>query len=406
MSHEKVAAPAQTYDLNIVASILGRYAVPSLDQASRNELSGMAADTTDMIRTARAPEVPHTAPELLRESINFDQKLLTQLDNGPASELMNSSQRSHIRRLILGHMASCQSMLQGNIRQDVLVEPSEIANAYGLNTMWSDGERIVAEEAKRWQEYATHPAVPEDLMKQISNDETKQLLELMWHYVIEEETSPDVNVYLTDTPQDYHVFWAPLANGLDYTTPRQYDRAIQLSFDLPHNATHLAHLAAIGNSGSDRYDDNMSQRAYFEAATVFSEFKATNVAQDSPDFTESMADIYKTDMSPANLANWVVQDRGYEFKLRAARYMADLAMVQGARFDEAVAEIVSVIGVPHEHAEKEAMKYLPWTGLGAAYTFGYRKLVDKGISSVQQVLRTSDGRAITSWEQQDQIRID
>lgn len=397
---ETVVAPAETYKLNTLASVLGRYAVPDLSKETVEQVGAMLDVVVDDVQAYDVPEVPHTSPMLLEEAQKFDEKLLAQAQQGPATQYMTRAQQTAVTSILERHRTFCFGAQEGHPSWERLVTPGAIAVSYGLPDLWSDTSGVIQSEVQRWGRATEHPAVLPILEQKVGLQETKELLGLMWRKVVGVNRIPEVDVSLTDDDKNYHVYWAPVADTLDYTTPRSYDRATQLSFDLPHNATHLAHLDAMDEtSGAARYDDSMAQRAYFEAATVFSEYNAVQVAEADPEFGEELTDILRANgaSTPTEIAEWVAQDRKYEFKLRVARYAADVLMMEGAPLVEIVATISRTFGIPAEDAEKETRKYAAWTGLGAAYTFGYRQLLANGVTAVTDAIQDKGGEAITSW---------
>lgn len=398
---ELLNEPAQTYQLNVVASALGRFASPHIDTESVRQATDMLGQTVDAMIQDPKPVVPHTNAVLLTEAATFDEKLHFQLASGRVNSLLPKKLLDLTMGIVEGHRENCIRLSEKSPQAEMLVDPSAIADAYGLSDLWTNAEATMREETMEWAPFGDHPQVPDDLKQSVDLEETKQLMRLMWRHVIRAPRTPEVNTYLTDDTGQYHVFWAPMADSLDYATPSNYDRATQLSFDLPHNATHLAHLDALqSGDGVFRYNDNMAQRAYFEAATVFSEYRTVQEAAGNKDFIHEMHDILKpTHLSPDELADWVVQDRGYEFKLRAARYAADVLMINGASFQDTTHEIADVLDIPLSDAEKETKKYLAWTGLGAVYSFGYRKLRDMGTENVADIFTDNQGRAVSSWTQ-------
>lgn len=394
--------PAQTYQLNVLSNIVGRLATPYIDDLSSRQVGLMFDDVIDDIRQDQKPEVPHTNPHLLSEAINFDKKLLSQLSKGPATERLSRVAINAAVKTVTKHAQTCATIRdKSTTNSEVLIDPALIAKSYGLPDLWKETDHVIREEAEKWSSFEKHPEVPSALTKKVDLAETTNLMRLMWHHVIETPSYPEVNTYLTDNEEMYHVFWAPLSDTLDYATPREYDRATQLSFDLPHNATHLAHLNAMDPAlGAFRYDDNMAQRAYFEAVTVFSEYKTIQHSRDNDIFKSELYDILQPEgITEQELAEWMVKDRGYEFKLRAARYAADVLMLQGASFTETTEEISKTFNIPISDAEKETKKYLPWTGLGAVYSFGYKKLESLGLDNVHDAIVDENGNALTSWMQ-------
>lgn len=393
--------PAVTYQLNVLASAIGRFAVPDMDLETIQQAADMCEQAIDAIRGGGKPAVPHTNPVLLQEAQSFDEKLRRQLVYGSAQYFLPKNVLDVALETVDRHTEVCAELANGSAAPRLLVDPSEIADAYGITDLWDGTEEMIDAEADRWAMFCEHPRVPKDLEKPVSAIDTASMMKIMWDHVIGIDEHPVVRTYLTKYPEAYHVYWAPLADKLDYTTPTTYDRATQLSFDIPHNATHLAHLDAISDDlGVFRYDDSMSQRAFFEAAAVYSELRGMEEARTNPGFTAKLSEALNLrSMSSEELAEWIAQDRGYEFKLRAARYAADTLMIRGASFEETVHEVADALQIPLADSEKESRKYIAWTGLGAVYTAGYRKLEQSGIVKVKDVLVDTDGRAITSWRQ-------
>jgi hypothetical protein len=398
---ELLREPAQTYQLNVLASALGRFASPDIDQQSIQQATELTDQVVESIREEPKPLVPHTNPVLLEEAAAFDAKLYGQLTRGRAATFLPRSILGAATEIVLGHKEACTELRGKDAPTEMLVAPAAIAEAYGLTDLWDGADALMRDEATTWASFRRHPEVTTDLQRTVSLDETRDLMRLMWRHVIEAPAFPDVNTYLTDTPEHFHVFWAPMSDSLDYATPRAYDRATQLSFDLPHNATHLAHLDALrSRAGVFRYDDSMALRAYFEAATVFSEYKTIDQARTNGAFVDELhAIINPAHMSKEDLGRWVADDRGYEFKLRAARYAADVLMINGQSFVETTHEVAALLDIPMNDAEKETRKYLAWTGLGAVYSFGYRKLRELGTERVMDVLVDDAGNAVSSWKQ-------
>lgn len=398
---ELLSEPAQTYQLNVLASALGRFASPDIDPRSVQQTTELVDQVVGSIREEAKPPVPHTNPVLLEEAGAFDAKLHNQLTRGRAAAFLPRSILGAATDIVRGHSEVCAEMRGKDAAAEMLVAPEAIAEAYGLPDLWHGADALMRDEAAAWESFKRHPVVTADLQRRVSLGETRDLMRLMWRHVIEAPTFPEVNTYLTDNPEHFHVFWAPLSDTLDYATPKSYDRATQLSFDLPHNATHLAHLEALrSGAGVFRYDDSMALRAYFEAATVFSEYQTIGHAQENGAFVDELHAIINPDhISKEALGRWIADDRGYEFKLRAARYAADVLMINGQSFVETTHEVAALLDIPLTDAEKETRKYLAWTGLGAVYSFGYRKLRELGTERVMDVLVDDSGNAITSWKQ-------
>jgi hypothetical protein len=393
--------PAQTYQFNVLASAIGRFAPPNIDSHTINQSVAMFDNVVEVIREQAKPPVPHTCNTLLDEAMAFDLKLNRQLKSGPAAAYLSSKAISAAVEIVTDHVASCQALKTKDNSYEMLIDAESVAINYGLYDMWTNTDNVILEEAAKWSAFREHPEVGSDLLKKIGVDETKNMMSLMWTHIIGISDHPKTRIYSTDSASRYHLYWAPLYDTLDYATPASYDRATQLSFDLPHNAAHLAHLGAMKSDlGVYRYNDCMAQRAYFEAVAVLSEFHTFEQAQTNTDFTDEMYNILKPNyLTKEALADWVVRDRGYEFKLRAARYAADVMMINGQGFSDTIHSISETFDIPLVAATKEAKKYLPWTGLGSIYSCGYKKLQSLGIRNTKEAITNSDGGVITSWAQ-------
>lgn len=399
---EKSYFPAETYKLNVLASVLGRYAIPDLSQKSFHQIGEMLDATTELLEKNDAPEVPHTEPVLLEEAALFDQKLLQQLEVGPASNLLNGTHRKKLTSIIARHQDFCLDAYNRSAKSELLTNPRAVACAYELPDLFNNSQQIIHEEVQKWGYSTEHPATNNILQQKVNIGETKGLIRLMAEKVIGISVELNVNAYITDDVDNYHVFWAPHAEGLDYATPSSYDRATQLSFDLPHNVSHLVHLQAMKNeAGAMRYIDDPASRAYFEAIAVLSEHDIYWQLKNSPELAAEI--LAACSLEPGNsfaaeLAKWIVEDRKYEFKLRASRYAADVLMLEGQDFASTANSIQNTFGISKTDAENEVKKYLPWTGLGAAYTYGYRELLNYGYKKPRDAILLN-GKVITSWSQ-------
>lgn len=397
----EAVAPAETYQINTLACAVGRFAIKDIDQETVRQANELVDLSLEGFDAQNVPAVPHTQPELLEQAVAFDRKLQGQLRAGPASELLARPQVEKSLQILTTHEEYCLKVLEGGGTRELLVEPTAVAQAYGLPDMWDKAKETVEAELERYGKMTQHPAVPPQLAERVGLEETQKLVGFMWQQVLGVKDSLTANIYMTGLQSQYHLFWTPAAKNLDYTTPATYDRATQLSFDVPHNVAHLAHLTALdSNEGAHRYDDSMGQRAYFEAVAVLSERVITDALEKDPKIGEGLAELFRLDhktLSAEQLTEWMIQDRKFEFKLRAARLYADMLIIEGATFEDTIHEVAGKLGITPAQAEAETKKYLPWTGLGAVYTLGYRRMLETGTTSVPNAIRTAEGQPIRSW---------
>jgi hypothetical protein len=71
--------------------------------------------------------------------------------------------------------------------------------------------------------------------------------------------------------------------------------------------------------------------------------------------------------------------------------------LKGKSFSENADIIQKQLGIPQNDAIAEAQKYYAWTGLGAAYTLGYNRLLSNKIDNAREAMTTSNGKLLFSW---------
>jgi len=224
--------------------------------------------------------------------------------------------------------------------------------------------------------------------------ETRRLINVIKKTILAIDIPLFATIYLTQKPEDYHLFWSLTDEGSDYATPTEYGLDTQLSFDLPHNVSHLVHLSLLREQGVYGYIDDMATRAFFEAIAVFSEMEIAQKLDTDPVAVSAISTALNSnrDISETSLKEWIVADRSFEFRLRASRLLADLLAIEGAPLPEIIDIVSTTVQIPKHVAEAEVTKYLPWTGLGAIYTLGYRRLEQAGVTSVSDVLHDKPPR--------------
>ena len=62
-------------------------------------------------------------------------------------------------------------------------------------------------------------------------------------------------------------------------------------------------------------------------------------------------------------------------------------------------ELISTSSISQRDAISEAQKYYAWTGLGAAYTLGYNRLLLHGIQNARDAMTCSNGNLLLSWDE-------
>ncbi len=393
--------PAKSYGMNVVAEIAAKLGVEGLQVHEVAQLGEALDEQVTKLNDAGMPELPLWEPEAIKLAQQFNRKVLGMLDKNVAPRLEEALVEK-ARSLVVGQCVRLDEVESGDQATPTdIVPPAEIASAFGIGELFDEAEDILAAELDEWSHQTNHPSIPARLAECTTDGITRQLVEAAWQDLLGATDALDANVYLTDTLDRYHLYWASFDGRLDYATPEGYPLETQLSFDVPHNAAHLLHLHRL-DAGVLGYLDRMPERAYFESVALLAEYMVTREVSSSPYF-DKLASILG--MSVEDTYNWIQADRSYEFKLRAARFLGDVLVSQGQSFSVAVKEVASRLQIPEEHARAEVSKYLPWLGLNAVYIKGFRKLLSRGVSTVQQAIEPRPGTVVRSWDDLDRAQL-
>lgn len=388
--------PAKSYGMNVVAEIAAKFGIEGLQVDEVAQLSQALDEQVTKLNDAEVPELPLWAPEAIKLAQQFNIKVLGLLDKNVAPQLEEALVEK-ARSLVLGQCVRLDEVESGvQTAPTDIVPPAEIASAFGIDELFDEAENTLATELEEWSHQINHPRIPARLAERTTEGMTRQLVEAAWRDLFGATDDIDAKVYLTAACDRYHLYWATLDGRLDYATPEDYPLETQLSFDVPHNAAHLLHLHKL-DAGVLGYLDRMPERAYFESVALLAEYMVTREEVGSSPYFDKLASILG--MSVDDTYNWVQADRSYEFKLRAARFLGDVLVSQGQSFDDAVKEVASTLQIPEEHARAEVSKYLPWLGLNAVYTKGFRKLIRSGINSVVDAIEPVKGMVARSWNE-------
>lgn len=387
--------PAKSYDLNMLASVLGRAQVHRLTPETQSQIVTATDEVVSILEDKTKPPVPHTEKHLVQQALKFVDKLRHMLSTPEVGRALEPAQKKKISELLASFEKAVQGMGQAQHRN--LISPAEIEEMFQFYGIWETGATELESDLSRWTEMQ-HPIVPDALQQPVDVLETRRLIEVIKRTILATDIPLFAAVYLTQKPEDYHLFWSLTQEGSDYVTPEGYGLDTQLSFDLPHNVAHLIHLSLLREHGVYGYIDDMATRAFFEAVAVFSEMEIINKLDTDPGAIAAISAALNQDrnISENKLKAWMIADRSFEFRLRASRLLADLLAIEGASLPEIVDVVSRTVQIPRETAEAEVRKYLPWTGLGAIYTLGYRRLEQAGITSVSEVLQN---KPPSTWNQ-------
>lgn len=386
----------------MAASLTSRHNNPRLTEDDVKNLDDELDKSIDFLSSEDTPLVPRLDSMLATELVKFVDKMESMLHSTTISERMSDDRNKRLQELLQRFRGELEVM-STTVGSENLVSKDEIEKMLGFQKMWEDAERTVVEDASRWSE-KSHPDIPEALTYPIEIEETEKLIDVMKNVVLGYDMPLFARMALINNPSDYHLFWSVTMEGPDYVTPSGYGLDTQLSFDLPHNVAHLAHLSRIKDRGIQAYIDDMATRAFFESVAVFSEYQIVEkLSQDSSvSFAIRSALSQKRDITPEDLSDWIKKDRSYEFNLRNARLLADVLAVEGVPFEEIVHIVSDTLKIPLDDTYKQVTKYFPWTGLGAIYTMGHRRLLESGVTSVGELL--SQEAVPTTWSEFERMK--
>lgn len=388
--------PAKVYDLAALSSLLARCNVKNLTQETAEQLADVYGVVMGILESSVKPDVAHNDPVLVQKSLSFLDRITRLGESDGVRAVFSDRERERIRKIIDRIRLRCRNILQGADKKEFFVTGEEIETSFGL-TIFSDIELAQAkDELDRWSE-TKHPAIPPDLRSKVNAEQTAKLIEYFKAEVFGVEPAFPIDVYTGGDPRNHHLFWSLKSDTVDYFTPESYDLATQLSFDIPHNVAHLAHLEAIRKKGATGFIDLMEERAFFEGVAVLAESLMIDVVKDDKQAQTIQRIIVPSGtLTPEALAEWIIQDRSYEFRLRAVRLLGDALTIKGGTFPEVADQVSRVVHLPHDEARAEIAKYYEFTGLGAVYTLGYRKFWNKNVFNPGQAI-TQNRKPVTTW---------
>lgn len=385
---------AKIYDLNILASALGKLQTYNLDEKSIKDIKKIIKYCIKEIYEVEKPLVSHNDPILIYETKKFVDKLIGMLNSKKVKGYLGKILCKNLYKILEDFKFECEKLKLQKVK--FFVSKEQIAEMFGFEEMWDIAQREFEEEVLIWK-YVKNPTVPEKLKLPVNDVETNRLIHIFNTNIFGFSSDLKVNSKIVRNYLDYHLFWDVTYSGISYVTPEFYGMNNQLSFDFPHNVSHLAHLYLLKKFGVMAYVDDMATRAFFEAVAVFSEYEMIEKLKNNPETVSKIKagfDYYR-DVDSQKLLRWMVADREYQLKLRNARLLSDILVMQGLSFSEVVENVRRCLKIPLETAKGEVLKYYPWTGLGAIYTLGYRKLKRLGIIELKDVLK---GKPPVTWD--------
>ncbi len=257
---------------------------------------------------------------------------------------------------------------------------------FWIENLFNNIESITDSELSKYSEY-NHPKNLDLDSIIISIDEVKELCKY-WIWEILECDPIDVNIAKPWLQDSHSLLWNSTQESINYYIPNM-SIAQYLSFDIPHNMTHLIHLNRIWE-GTISYLDWMERRAFSEALSVLSESliyeKLDSSSIVSDDFYEILKKNLDGKICREDFHDWMLKDRSFEFRLRLVRLLWDYFLLSNNSLDEVVNLVVDITKVDSILVRNEILKYISELGLWAIYTVGYNNLRSVWYSNPSDIL--------------------
>lgn len=387
--------PAKTYDVNILSSLIGRCYLKNLSKHDHESINGLIEEVLRILALDK-PVVPHTDPALLK-------KFKAQL-----TRICQLAEDQQVQRIIENLIKDLQRSIQ-NLLNDVHdVNPTDgfsitlaqIEEMLGMKGAFNSALEVAKKELKDKDEHREHPAIPQALNMQVSIEETRRLIEYVIGEIFLIPIPKRWSASIINDPRGHHLFWATTENLIQYATPDHYDLATQFSFDIPHNAAHIAHLGAHENLDVSTYIDTMSERSFFESVAVLSEHQIIKLLKKNSHTAKQIHSKLDENrkITVEELHHWMLADRIFEARLRVARLLGDCFTLERFSSEETTTMVSNATGLDLNIVRNEILKYYTVTGLGGVYVLGSNRMMAMGIENPKDAIVDTQGKVIRSWE--------
>ena len=259
------------------------------------------------------------------------------------------------------------------------ISQQRISEVFEFDWLFVDAEKKSRIElAKR--DALVHPDKSK-LSAQLSMWEAERITNFAITQLFETQKFP-INFHKENNFGNHVIYRNKSENWVNYMMP-PFKIDEYLSFDLPHNATHLLHLYKL-QWWVETYVDEMTERCFFEALAVLSEHLAVTSLMKNKELSNDLFSCLEKS-NQKKLSKQEFQDF-VEFRLRAVRLIADILIVNWYTYEEVVNQVVNIVWVDKVFAENEIKKYIAQPWLWAIYTLWYNKMLEVGVSNPAAVI--------------------
>ncbi|MBU1685267.1 hypothetical protein KJ662_03365 [Patescibacteria group bacterium] len=394
MEHAK--HPAKNYDFAPLASILGQYNTRDFG-GNRQKLDEALDKVLDVLGVQSKPQVPHSSPELV-VGIRFflKQTIIPILES--TGEKIDLHRKHRVQGVVREYLSQLEKLETSGVK-GWLCDKGDVSAMFGIPVAEVNNWNLIDSENEQWKGWKPPKNSPV-LNEPVLIDEVENIHQVVSNNLLVAPTGKPV--FYSDRAERHHLFWAPTTSGQECVIPDTYSLADFLRFHCPHNDAHLAHLNAIASKGVEAYSDHMDERAFTEAVAVHAEWQMFEASKNDSfiyDLYSQLGADRQRRISIEEFQSWLLDCRGYEFRLRLIRLLGDTLTFSGeTSMDRIIEQASAITGVNKEDSEAEIRKYYHFPGLGAAYTLGYKKFLNKGLRNTQNTF-IKNGQVVSTWHQ-------
>jgi hypothetical protein len=360
--------PAKVLDLMVTNSLLSKIQFKQFPEM-QNEIANLTKILTTVSTESSKPDLIHTDIKHRELALTYIQKVINKLtDCRDQIEFSTfSSIYSNLSKLKNSFILSTTTEKDTYFN----VEPRVLLEQYGVNGMLDSGLQQAKLDFKKF-EYRDYSEFEARLNK---NKVNKEFSERLFRFVAKDLMGYNFNnnINFTEQKNPYDLSWCVDKNGISYISPILLDFANFLSFEIPHNITHLIHLDKLDEQNHTTYIDSMSQRAFFEGVAIYAERLFSGIVN-----IDKLYDFLSLELKidSAEIKEWFEYVRSKENALRSVRLVSDVETMNGLGYSQVIKKMRDEISnISDDKLHSETSIYYQFTGLSSCYTPGGVKLI-------------------------------
>lgn len=371
------------YDLSIMLSYLTRLNNPNSSLEDSLVIESWLLSLLDSLELWEVTLSVHNDHSHISQILQQIELIIKLIDHHVKWLKVNAELWKRIQILLEGYKNKLQSIPSSPSREFYLTR-EKIEDIFQSPWLFQSWSTILTEELRKWWNQKTHP----NTMWLDEALDINRIKDLM-RFAVEEvfwSKMPDVNYHDAKDSRIHRLFWNQNTSWTNYIVA-PYRLADYLSFEFPHNATHLVHLSKFKKS-VHAYSDSMPERSFFEWLAVLSEhFEYERFSRDRELWVNLHESLWLQGkwISKEFLRDFLIADRVFEFRLRAVRLMWDLMVMEGFSLDDIIQEVCVTFWLDSQTARAEITKYYSHTGLWGIYTFWYLRLLQGKVTNPVEV---------------------